>query len=78
MEEKQEDKRKKCVRNSSHLGEQRVQQSVQYVRHLLAVDSAPGHDIKVRGVCMCEAKADNITAFHGLVKQMENGITSDY
>lgn len=31
-----------------------------------------------RCMCMCEAKADNITAFHGLLKQMETGITSDY
>lgn len=60
------------------LFEQGVEQNILYVHHLLAVDSASGHDAMMHGVCMCEAKADNITASHGLLRQTGNGITSDY
>lgn len=58
--------------------ELRVKQNALYVHHLLAVDSASGHDATMREVCMCEGKADKITASQGLLRQTGSGIISDY
>lgn len=57
----QERKKEKCQKLI--LCVQGVKQNTLYLHHLLAVDSACGHDAQcIRCVCMCEAKSDNITA----------------
>lgn len=46
--------------------------------HTLCSPPASCGSSSMHGVCTCEAKADNITASHGSLRQTGNGITSDY
>lgn len=77
-------RKKKC--QELVLFEQRVKQNVLYVHHLLAENQDQPLAMMLNtscvclshSVCMCEAKADNITASHGSLRQAGNRITSDY